>query len=146
MDFIKNWVFCVCITIIVSVIFSVVSPKGAMGRFYKIIISLFVFISFIFPFTDFDKDEFKIDFEFENEYQTAVEDTAGGKVEALVKNELIKNGINNASVTCDVTKEGDELYINSVRISVSDNYDCDEVKEIIYNTLGIISEVKHLGD
>lgn len=146
MDFIKNWVFCVCITIIISVIFSVASPKGAMGRFYKIIISLFVFISFIFPFTDFDIDEFRFDFKFENEYQSVVEDTAVQKVEALVQNELINNGINNAAVSCDVTKQGEELYINSVVISVSDSYDCEEVKKIIYNTLGIISEVKHIGD
>lgn len=145
MDFIKNWVFCICITIIVSVIFSLVSPKGSMGRFYKIIISLFIFISFIFPFADFDIDEFKVDFNLESEYKNTAESTAEIEVEQLVKNELEKNGIRNASVLCNVTLQNDEFYIDYVKIYVSKDYNCDEVKDIIYNTLGIISEVECSG-
>lgn len=145
MDFIKNWVFCICITIIVSVIFSLVTPKGSMGRFYKIIISLFIFISFIFPFVDFDIDEFKVDFNLESEYKNTAESTAEIEVEQLVKNELEKNGISNASVLCNVTLQNDEFYIDYVKIYVSKDYNCDEVKDIIYNTLGIISEVECSG-
>ena len=145
MDFIKNWVFCICITIIVSVIFSLVSPKGSMGRFYKIIISLFIFISFIFPFADFDIDEFKADFNLEGEYKNTAESTAEFEVEQLVKKELEKNGISNASVLCNVTLQNDEFYIDYVKIYVSKDYNCDEVKDIIYNTLGIISEVECSG-
>lgn len=145
MDFIKNWVFCICITVIVSVIFSLVTPKGSMGRFYKIIISLFIFISFIFPFADFDIDEFKADFNLESEYKNTAESTAEIEVEQLVKNELEKNGISNASVLCNATLQNDEFYIDYVKIYVSKDYNCDEVKDIIYNTLGIISEVECSG-
>ena len=37
-----------------------------MGKFYKVIISAFIFISFLYPLTDFNASDFKIDFEFED--------------------------------------------------------------------------------
>lgn len=43
MDFIKSWTFSVCATLLLASVLSLVSPRGGMGRFYKIVISLFVF-------------------------------------------------------------------------------------------------------
>ena len=64
MNLIKEWTFCICSTVIVSVIFSLLAPKGGSGRFYKSVISLFIFISFLFPFTQIgDK---KLDFNLDN--------------------------------------------------------------------------------
>ena len=102
-------------------------------------------IFFIFPFADFDIDEFKADFNLEGEYKNTAESTAEFEVEQLVKKELEKNGISNASVLCNATLQSNEIYIDYVKIYVSKAYNCDEVKNIIYNTLGIISEVEFSG-
>lgn len=48
MDFIKSWTFSVCATLLLASVLSLVSPRGGMGRFYKIVISLFVFFRFCF--------------------------------------------------------------------------------------------------
>lgn len=64
MDFLKEWTYTICITLIISVIFSILTPKGNMGRFFKIILATFIFLSFIYPFKsaqiDFTLPEFNI--------------------------------------------------------------------------------------
>lgn len=146
MDFIKNWTFSVCATLIISVIFSVVSPKGTMGKFYKVIISLFIFASFIFPLTDFDSSDFFREFDFESEYQTVVEDTAEIKVKSIIEAELEKNGIKSAVVSCEASESDNEISIDKVTIAVADAYECESVKDIVFNSLGIVAEVKHIGE
>lgn len=146
MDFIKSWTFSVCITLIISVIFSVVSPKGTMGKFYKVIISLFIFASFIFPLTDFDASDFFRNVDFEAEYQNVVENTAQIKVKSIIEAELEKNGIKSAIVSCEASESDNEISIDKVVISVADSYECEYVKDIVFNSLGIVAEVKHIGD
>ncbi len=93
MDYIKSWTFCICITLIVSVVFSILSPKGTMGKFYKVIISVFIFISFLYPLTDFDFDGFKIDFNFNTEYENLVESSAKQEIQYSVEKVLTDNKI-----------------------------------------------------
>ena len=51
MEFFKQWTIFVCMTVLMCVVFSFLTPKGSMGRFYKMIISLFIFLSFLYPFS-----------------------------------------------------------------------------------------------
>ncbi len=119
MDYIKSWTFCICITLIVSVIFSILKPKGTMGKFYKVIISVFIFISFLYPLTEFNPADFRINFNLESEYENLIENTAKAEIENLVKDVLIKN----------------EIY-NSV----------EEVKDLIFKNLGMVADVKRIGE
>ena len=122
MDYIKSWTFCICITLIVSVVFSILSPKGTMGKFYKVIISVFIFISFLYPLTDFDFDGFKIDFNFNTEYENLVESSAKQEIQYSVEKVLTDNKIYNSSISAEVEQNGDEILINRILVSVTDDY------------------------
>ena len=146
MDYIKSWTFCICITLIISVIFSILSPRGTMGKFYKVIISVFIFVSFLYPLTDFDASDFVLDFDFESEYENVVENAAKTEVENSVIYMLNQNGINNSSVSAEVTQQGDEISIERVSISVTDDYSPEDVKNIVFENLGIVADVKNTGE
>ena len=146
MDYIKSWTFCICITLIVSVIFSILRPKGTMGRFYKVIISVFIFISFLYPLTDFSFDEFKIDFNFNTEYENLVESSAKQEIEYSVGKTLTDNEIYNSSISAEVEKNGDEVVINRILVSVTDDYNVEEVKALLFENLGVVAEVKRIGE
>ena len=146
MNYIKSWTFCICITLIISVIFSVLSPRGSMGRFYKVIISMFIFLSFLYPLSDFNIADFKLDFDFESEFTDVVESSAEIQIGSSVESILNDNGIDNSIVTADVEHRGDELIIKRVLISVTDDYSVDEVEEIVFKNLGIVAEVKRIGE
>lgn len=146
MDYIKSWTFCICITLIVSVIFSILSPNGTMGKFYKVIISVFIFISFLYPLTDFSFDDFKIDFNFSTEYENLVESSAKQEIEFSVSKVLTDNEIYNSSISAEVRQNGDEIEINRILVSVTDKYNVDEVKDLLFKNLGIVAEVKRIGE
>ncbi len=146
MDYIKSWTFCICITLIVSVIFSILKPKGTMGKFYKVIISVFIFISFLYPLTEFNPADFRINFNLESEYENLIENTAKAEIENLVKDVLIKNEIYNSSVSAQVQQSGDEMIINRLLVSVTDDYSVEEVKDLIFKNLGMVADVKRIGE
>ena len=146
MDYIKSWTFCICITLIISVILSILAPKGSMGKFYKVIISTFIFLSFLYPLSDFNIAEFKLDFDFDSVYENVVETAAKTQVESAVERVLAENGIQNSIVTASVFQSVDGLVISSVKISVTDGYSVDEVKDIVFKELGVVAEVKRIGE
>ena len=144
MDYIKSWTFCICITLIISVILSILAPKGTMGKFYKVIISTFIFLSFLYPLSDFNIADFKLD--FESEFENVVETAAKTQVESAVETVLYENDIQNSIVTASIFQSGEELIISSVKISVADRYSVDEVKDIVFKELGVVAEVKRIGE
>ncbi len=146
MDYIKSWTFCICITLVVSVVFSILSPKGTMGRFYKVIISVFIFISFLYPLTDFSFDDFKIDFNFNTEYENLVENSAKQEIEYSVGKVLTDNEIYNSSISAEVEQNGDEILINRILVSVTDDYNVEDVKALLLENLGVVAEVKRIGE
>lgn len=146
MDYIKSWTFCICITLVVSVVFSILSPKGTMGRFYKVIISVFIFISFLYPLTDFSFDDFKIDFNFNSEYENLVENSAKQEIEYSVGKVLTDNEIYNSSISAEVEQNGDEILINRILVSVTDDYNVEDVKALLLENLGVVAEVKRIGE
>jgi len=146
MDFIKNWTFCICITLILSVIFSVLAPKGTMGRFYKVIISVFIFISFLYPLTDFKMSDFNIGLNFEEEYTDVVESSAENEIENSITVLLENNGIESSAVTAETTLNGDEITIDRVQVSIIDKYSVSETEKIIFDNIGIVAEVKYIGE
>lgn len=141
MDFIKSWTVSVCLTLIISAVFSLVSPKGTMGRFYKVIISVFIFVSLLYPFVDFDFNDFKADFDFESEFESTEEDLAEMQVENIIKSVLTENDIEGAEVDCSVFQDSDEISVENVTVTIPDKYDIDDVKQIILKETGVAAEV-----
>lgn len=146
MDFIKNWIFSVCTTLILSVIFSAFIPKGNIGKFYKIIISLFIFVSFIYPLTDYEFKNLNVEFPaFSNVYVSELNDSNKKNIELLIKTKLQEQNINaNVSVECSANSE--ETEIEKISIYVPDGSNAEEIKDFVYKELGLVADVKCLGE
>lgn len=141
MDFIKSWTVSVCLTLIISAVFSLVSPRGTMGRFYKVIISVFIFVSLLYPFADFDFNELKAEFDFESELEDTGSDLAEMQVENIIKGVLLENGINGAQVSCTVIQIADEISVEDVSVIVPADYSASEVEKIIFDETGVAAQV-----
>lgn len=145
MDFVKQWTLTVSTTLIISIIFSLLTPKGNMGRFYKIILSVFIFISFVYPLTEnnfsislpeFD-DTLIVD-EQKKSYENIVENT--------IKSKLNTAGYKNSSVSADISYEDNLITVNSLKVLIQDKYDINEVKSYIKKETGYNPEVYYLGE
>lgn len=141
MDFIKSWTVSVCLTLIISAVFSVISPKGSMGRFYKVIIAVFIFVSLLYPFSDFDFKEFASDFNFQSELESTQENLASQQVQSVIKNVLVSNGIEGAEVDCVVLQTSEEISVEDITVKVPEQYDLGEVEKIILEQTGVAAEV-----
>lgn len=145
MDFIKEWTICVCVTLVISIIFSTISPNGRLSRFYKIIISMFIFMSFLYPFTTshFRPSSLKFgDLKIEEESSQLSENLVNTKVNEF----LIENDIIGASVSSSVDYNEDVLTINDIQIAVPDEYDTQMVKKLVFDNLSLNARVIHSGE
>lgn len=146
MDYLKQWTLCVCITLILAVILSLISPSGTMGKFYKTVISLFLIASFLLPLSDFDYKDFNFNFDFEESSVIESERIYVSQIENSVKSTLETGGYSSCSVNADVTLNGDEITIDSLLIAIPSKYNSDEVKGYILTELGFSAEVRYLGE
>ena len=150
MEFLKQWTLCVCISLIIAVIFSLFTPKGRMNGFYRILISFFVFFSFLYPL----KNAKGIDFEsllpeFSlSESEAQIENPYRELVKKQVEDTLKKHGITGASVMPEVKTdlETGEITLESLKIAVPDGYDKNRVRDTVFDSLGIYAEVTGIGD
>ena len=146
LDYIKQWTFLVCITLIISVIISIFTPKGRMAGFFKIIISLFIFISFVYPLKDFKASDINLPEEFVSEdYEDSEILSAQTMVELQIKNALKENGITGASVSVELKMKDEQIEISKLTVAVPGEYDKSQVKNIIFDKLSLNAEVIYLG-
>lgn len=142
MDFVKSWTIFVCATVMVSVVLSFMTPKGNLGKFYKTIISLFIFMSFLYPFS-----QSKIKFDIPNLEIVNTNCITDNMIEDKIKDTLTLNNVINSQVKCSSNINNDnEIYVDSIVVAVPDEYDKNEVKNIIYDSLSLNVEVVHIGD
>ncbi len=43
-------------------------------------------------------------------------------------------------------QSGDEMIINRLLVSVTDDYSVEEVKDLIFKNLGMVADVKRIGE
>lgn len=149
MEFLKQWSLCVCISLVCAVILSLFAPGGKMNGFYKILISLFVFISFLYPLKD---GGLRVtDFDLPTSFITSISDESDGyenmvnkQISDLLKSKKIVGAAVSSEITFDASSGN--ITVNKVLVSVGDEYDKTEVKRLIYEGLGINAEVKSIGD
>lgn len=145
MEFLKEWTLTICITLVISVIFSVLTHKGNMGKFFKIILATFIFLSFIYPFKsdeiDFSFPEFSAE-----ELAQEQKDTYEKTVTAQTLQALESQGYKSCSVKSRISLKDNEILIKSLTITAPDSYNKDEIKKYIFDTLGINAEVYYLGE
>lgn len=148
MDFIKQWCFYICITVIICAVFSFMSPKGNMSKLYKSVISLFIIASFLYPLTQ------KVDISFDlpelSEYSYAYDNTnsiANQSLKATISNFLESNEVNGFVVDCKTSiNDNNEITVESVQIAVASQYDCEEIRQLVFDGLNINVSVIHNGE
>lgn len=149
MKFFQEWTFCVCASLVAAVLFSMFTPRGSMNRFYKMLLALFVFLSFLYPFRDFRAADFRLD-TYQSELLQQEEGTAAYRegLERQIRQTLKENGIDGAAVTCRLTLDyaTRALEIQSVEVAVSDEVDKKEVEALLFDTLGIKARVIGIGE
>ncbi len=149
MEFLKEWTFCICLSLIAAVIVSLFTPKGKMQRFYRLLIAFFVFTSFLYPFTGLSAERFSFD-AWQFETPSVVENNAvyENAVNAQIKAVLEENGIIGASVQSELKADYQtgEITVKSVQIAVPDEADKSDVEQIVFDALGINARVIYLGE
>lgn len=147
MDFLKQWTFCVCITLIVSVIFLLFTPRGKLSGFYKMLISLFIFISFLYPLRDFDFKDYDFDYSFsQEEFDASTQKSYETMLRTQIQSVLEQNKIYHSKIDCSVRMDNAEATVKKVVIAVGDEYELTDVQSIVFDNLGINAQVIHIGD
>lgn len=149
MEFIKEWTFSICVSLIAAVILSLFTPKGSLKKFYKILLSFFIVVSFLYPLKDLDTDFIDlenlnsgIEAKIESNMQTSMQHS----VDNQIKTVLTQNGIMHATVESDISFVNNEITVNHVQIAVSDEYDVDAVSDVVFDEIGIKAKVIHIGE
>lgn len=147
MKYLNEWTYTVCITLIFSVIFSLLLPKGANGKVGKIIITVFIMISFIAPIKanglNFNFDNINSISEKQEENE---EESYGAIIKSNIEKTLSDAGYKNSKAKLKVKINDNELYIKSAEIYILNDYDKSEVKKYIFDKLGINAQVYYIGE
>lgn len=133
MKYINEWTYTVCITLIFSVMFSLLLPKGSQGKVGKIVITVFIMISFILPFKangfNFDIDEYE---SISNVEIDSKEETYSDLIKSNIEKTLADADYKNSKVKVTVKLKDEELYIQSADVYILDDYDSKEVKDFLF--------------
>lgn len=145
MEFVKQWTLTVSITLIIAVIFSVLSPKGNMGKYFKIILAVFIFVSFVYPLRGA-----KINLSFPeldiSEYQDMTQDTYENTISNYVKSSLENGGYYSSVVDVSLSYDENEIDINSLSIGIQSEFNADKVKDYIFENTGFNAQVYYIGE
>ncbi|MBQ9228649.1 MAG: stage III sporulation protein AF [Eubacterium sp.] len=149
MDFLKEWTFCVCCSLVAAMILSLLAPGGRMKRFYKVLLSLFIFLSFLYPLRDFKGISLNAAHFFSQEEAEASQENSFQQLaDRQIATLLTENGVVGASVTCraEVDYDTGEVWLQEVQVAVPDGVDTDFVQRLLQEQLGIEARVIHLGE
>jgi len=143
MDSIKAWAALVAATSIVGTIFVAIIPSGKMKAAFSTLVALVLLCAVISPFSsgeklDFDFPDELFDFsDYEKQYSEKSDEAAMAVAksgfESAVKTAVTNLGYNlkKVSVKCDET-----LSVKSVEISISGDFNKNEVESAIENICG----------
>ena len=147
MKYLNDWTYTVCITLIFSIIFSLLIPKDSNGKVGKIIITVFIMISFIAPFKasgfDFNFDGINSISEQQAENK---EESYSAIIKSNIEKALSDGNYSNSKAKVKVKIKDDELYIKEADIYILNDYDKSEVQKYIFDKLGINVQVYYIGE
>ena len=147
MKYLNDWTYTVCITLIFSMIFSLLLPKDSNGKVGKIIITVFIMISFIAPFKasgfDFNFDDINLISEQQAENK---EESYSAIIKSNIEKALSDGNYSNSKAKVKVKIKDDELYIKEADIYILNDYDKSEVQKYIFDKLGINAQVYYIGE
>ena len=148
MEFIKQWCICVCSSLLIAAVFSLLAPNGSMKTFFKVMISVFIFVSFILPFQNFRGAELDFsDFGIESQLESSQNESVSAMLENEISALLSANDIVGASVSVksSYNAENGEIDVRDIQVAVGDECDEKEVETLIFNELGLNARVIKIG-
>lgn len=145
MEFIKQWTLTISATLIISIIFSLLTPKGNMGRFFKVVLAMFIFVSFIYPIKNADLD-FEMPSFDETEFIDSQESSYENIVKANIEKILEEGSFFNSKVSVSISVKNDEIEVNHLEIGILDEFDKIMVRDYIAEKTGFNAEVYYLGE
>lgn len=142
MDFIKNMALMLLIIIFCIGILKLMIPKGNMKKITSMLVSvLFVFLVIsVFKnadgILDIDSILGKIEsvgaVEGNNDFREGVTDSVTAQVEKSIQEEILKRTkLKNVKVVVTPLFEEEKIILESVKIYIEENFDEDEVKNIV---------------
>lgn len=145
MDFIKQWTLTISVTLIISIIFSVLSPKGNMGRFFKVILAMFIFVSFIYPIKNAEFD-FELPAFDETEYADTQSEVYQNAVTAYVEGILNEGGYLSSKVSVSLSYNENLIDIKMLEVGILNDFNKDEVRDYLLKNTGFNAEVYYIGE
>lgn len=146
MDFIKEWTFAVCVTLVASVLISLLLPSGTMGKYSKMIVSVFIFVSLLLPLTKGEISFALPDMDIE-EYQQEQDSTYSKLIASEAEKLLSDEGYTGITVSCDAEiNDNEEIEVRKIKAYIPDEYTKEEVKSFLYDNLGMAAEVYYIGE
>lgn len=153
MNFIKMWTLSICLTVLLATVFSLLVPKSSMGKTMKMIIAVFIFISFILPVTQFDFADIKNKPSLKSQSNDISENYNETSVELVEKslkktilNLLEENDIHNTEVEVHATMKNNEITTEKISVTIPSKYSKETVNKIIKEKIGINAEIILSGE
>lgn len=143
----------ICITTVITSIFTMLLPNGKLDNVIKFAITLFFLTSIISPFLNTD---LKLDFKtfseeiistnasLEVDISDAFIDIAKLHIEENINKLLTENNINNKKISIDINILDDtSIYIEKVKVYIDfvDDDIIENINNIITNEIGISPEI-----
>lgn len=144
MDEFKTYVYSICITLIIVSIFTVILPNGKLKAYTNAVLSIFIFLSIISPIKNISS-EIRIPYFDEDSYESS-NYAYSNLINSKITEELKSGGYDNCKAECYAVVDSNEIKIESAAVTINDDYDREEVKEYIFEKLGIVAEVNYIGE
>lgn len=145
MNDIKSWVHIVCVILVLSSAMKIILPSSKNALF-KAVLSLFLIVSVIIPFTNGNMKFTLPKMNFEEYSIEEKNNVIENSIINQISNILVKNNYNSCVINCDVSiDKNNDITVNSIDIYIPDEYKADEVKNLIFDSLGYVARVEKIG-
>lgn len=150
MSYVKTLTLSLCITIVIFSIISTITPNEKNGKIIKLILSVFILISLISPFTKMVKSDFKLTeqsdvFISDNSISNVLNSASDDAIYRLLKTPIESFGIDNDfSVVTEVEYENNSAILKEINVYLlgENNIDKNMLMEYIEKTIGLRVNIK----
>ena len=140
-----DWVIYICISIICGTIFYMLVPGGNMGKTMKLVLNVFLISSLVSPLIKkfncqdisnciskiYNSDDINM---YYNEY---LKKTDQEKLKSALKIVLAKSGYKFLDISIDISKDNSKVKNVYLKIAKDQNYDANQIKQIVQKETGI---------
>ena len=152
MEFIQSWNNSVCLTVLIACIFSILVPRSSVGRLMKMMIGVFIFVSFIVPFSDFDWSVFAQEFSpsagsdsIEEDYYAQNLENIETALQNTVLQALGDAGLAGCTVDVQAVYTDGYVEVSGVQVQVPSGMDAGTVQSVILEKTGINADIIAVG-